>query len=220
MLRNLNDNLDQPIRVVIFDCDGVMFDTANANTAYYNHLLNQFGKPDMTPAQFEYIQMQTVGKSIAFLFDNDDEMIRKVTAYRNAMGYEPFYPLMEIEPDLKVVLKKLKPHFYTAIATNRSDTIGRVIEIHGLTDDFDVVVSCLDVPHPKPHPDPLLKVVEHFDLTPQQAVYIGDSQLDQEAADAAGMPLIAFRNRSMTARAHIDAFNELIPILKTFSADN
>ena len=217
ILRNVNHRPDQPIRAVIFDCDGVMFDTTYANTVYYNQVLNAFGKPEMTPAQIEYIQMQTVGKSIAFLFDNDEDLIQKATAYRNAMGYEPFYPLMKIEPGLKKILKKLKPYFYLAIATNRSDTIGRVLEIHGLTDDFDVVISCLDVPRPKPHPDSLLKVIDHFNLSPQQAVYIGDSRLDQEAADAASIPIIAFRNQSMPAWAHIDGFSELIPLIETFS---
>lgn len=205
------------IKAVIFDCDGVMFDTARANTAYYNQLLNHFGKPDMTPAQFQYIQMHTVGNSISFLFGDDAETNQLVKAYRDAVGYEPFYPLMEIEPDLKSVLNQLKPHYITAIATNRSDTIGRVLEVHGLTDLFDLVVSCLDVPNPKPHPDPLLKVIDHFKLIPQQAVYIGDSSIDQEAAKAADIPLIAFGNREMTAYAHIDRMNELTPILETFS---
>lgn len=215
MSQSLLDNSgSMTTKAVIFDCDGVMFDTVLANTAYYNRLLNHFGKPDMTPAQFEYIQMHTVGNSIAFLFGDDADLNRQVQAYRDAVGYEPFYPLMEIEPDLKPVLKKLRPRFITAIATNRSDTIGRVLEVHGLKDFFDLVISCLDVPRPKPHPDPLLKVTDHFKIKPSQALYIGDSQLDQEAAQAAGMPLIAYRNRSMTAAvAHIERLNGLLPLL-------
>lgn len=199
-------------KAVIFDCDGVMFDTVRANTAYYNRLLTHFGKSDMTPAQFEYIQMHTVGESIAFLFGNDD-LTQQAQEYRDTIGYEPFYPLMEIEPDLKPLLKKLRPQFITAIATNRSDTIGRVLEVHGLEGYFDLVISSLDVPRPKPHPDPLLKVTDHFNIKPHQAIYIGDTRLDQEAAHAAGMPLIAYRNRSMAANAHIDRLNQLLPLL-------
>ena len=54
------------IRVVVFDCDGVMFDTANSNMAYYNHLLQQFGRPTMTQAQFAYTHMHTVDEALAF----------------------------------------------------------------------------------------------------------------------------------------------------------
>ena len=195
-------------KAVIFDCDGVMFDTVKANTAYYNRVLHHFGQPEMTPVQFDFIQMHTVGESISFLF-GDNESIQAAQAYRDLMGYEPFYDLMEIEPDLKPLLKKIGSQFITAIATNRSDTIGRVLEVHGLDGYFDLVVSSLDVPRPKPYPDPLLKVTDYFNIGPHQAIYIGDSELDQQATQAAGMPLIAYRNRSLTAAAHIDRLNEL-----------
>lgn len=200
------------IQAVIFDCDGVMFDTIKANIAYYNQILNHFGRPEMTPAQFEFIQMHTVGRSLAFLFE-DDASIRAADAYRASVGYEPFYRLMEIEPDLRSLLKAIQPRFKVAIATNRSDTIGRILEVHGLKDDFELVVSALDVPRPKPHPDPLLKVTDYFNIKPHQAIYIGDSKLDEQAARAAGMPLVAYRNRSLTADAHIDHLMELVALL-------
>ena len=42
------------IRAVAFDCDGVMFDTARANRAYYNRVLAHFGRPPMNEEQFLY----------------------------------------------------------------------------------------------------------------------------------------------------------------------
>ena len=56
------------IKVVVFDCDGVLFDTAHANRIYYNHLLQQFGRPALTQAQFEYAQMHTLHETLLFLF--------------------------------------------------------------------------------------------------------------------------------------------------------
>ena len=41
------------IKVVAFDCDGVMFDTTKANMSYYNEILEHFGQPTLTPDQFE-----------------------------------------------------------------------------------------------------------------------------------------------------------------------
>ena len=35
------------LKLVIFDCDGVMFDSKNANRVYYNHMLEKFGHPPM-----------------------------------------------------------------------------------------------------------------------------------------------------------------------------
>ena len=39
------------VRVVIFDCDGVMFDSKDANTAYYNTILHHF---DMRCAHYHH----------------------------------------------------------------------------------------------------------------------------------------------------------------------
>ena len=56
------------IKVVAFDCDGVLFNTEKANKAYYNQVLNQFGLPVMTKEQFVFTQMNTVDQSLAYLF--------------------------------------------------------------------------------------------------------------------------------------------------------
>jgi len=35
------------VSVVAFDCDGVLFDTLEANRHYYNHILEHFDRPAM-----------------------------------------------------------------------------------------------------------------------------------------------------------------------------
>ena len=68
---------------------------------------------------------------------------------------------MEIEPGLKPLLEKLRPEYKTAIATNRSDTMDRVLFEHNLEGYFDLVISARDVDRPNPFPDPLLKIMNH-----------------------------------------------------------
>ena len=43
------------IRVLIFDCDGVMFDSRQSNISYYNHLLEHFDLHPMTKGQIAYV---------------------------------------------------------------------------------------------------------------------------------------------------------------------
>lgn len=200
------------IRAVIFDCDGVLFDTQNANTAYYNHLLSHFDLPPMTRQQFEYTHMHTVDESLAHLFD-DAELREAAHQYRLQMSYQPFLKHMEIEPHLKPLLNRLRPRFKTAIATNRTDTMNRVLEEYHIQDAFDLVVTAADVPRPKPYPDPLIRVLTVFNLEPHQALYVGDSQVDQTAADAAGIPLVAFGNDSLSAAYHIQSLKEMESLL-------
>ncbi len=196
------------LKVVIFDCDGVMFDSKEANEAYYNHILERFGKPRMDARQCEYVHMNTVSRSVAYLFGGDPQ-VEQAQAYREELSYAPFIPMMCMEPYLRTLLEQLRISFKTAIATNRSNTMNQVLEEHGLKGYFDLIVSSLDVPEPKPAPDALLKILAHFELSPSEAIYIGDSQIDEMTAKAAGIPLIAYKNRSLSATYHVDGFDDV-----------
>ena len=201
------------IKMVAFDCDGVMFDTKKTNRAFYNQILNHFGKPDLTPEQFAHVHMHAVHESLKHLFANEKERAA-ADAYRQQMDYFRFIPYMEIEPYLKPLLKKLQPRYKTAVVTNRTDTIDVVLAAYGLEPLFDLVISARDVKRPKPHPDPLLKTLDHFHLAPSEAVYIGDSPVDEQAAQAAGITLIAYDNDTLLTPYHIKHLDELEKILK------
>jgi phosphoglycolate phosphatase len=200
------------IKVIAFDCDGVMFDTTNANTAYYNEILKHLGRPSLTPEQFAYCHSHTADQAIAHLF-NDDQGFKKAQRYRKKMSYIPFLKYMILEPHLKPVLESLRPRYKTAIATNRSDTMDHVLSAHHLEGYFDLVVSSMDVDRPKPYPDPLIKILEYFKINANSALYVGDSELDQMAAKAAGVPFVAYQNRSLDADFHIGSLKEIPPIL-------
>jgi phosphoglycolate phosphatase len=200
------------IKVVAFDCDGVMFDTTKANMAYYNEILQHFGRSTLTPDQFAYCHSHTADQSISYLF-NDEKSFREAQAYRESMSYIPFLKYMVVEPYLKPLLEKLRPKYKTAIATNRSNTMDRVLSEHGLEGYFDLVVSSSDVDRPKPYPDPLIKILEYFEIEASDALYVGDSELDEIAAKAAGVPFVAYQNRSLLANFHIKSLKEITQIL-------
>ncbi len=201
------------VKLVIFDCDGVMFDTEKANTAYYNQILRDFNRPEMTPEQFSFVQMHTAHDSLSHLFDEKAEDLERVIEHSRHLSYFPFIKYMEIEPYLKPLLNKLRPVYKTAIATNRTDTMNYVLKEHGLDSCFDIVVSALDIDRPKPYPDPLLKVLNHFTLNPHEAIYVGDSELDEQAAEKAEIPLIAYNNNLLSSAFHIKSLQEIEEIL-------
>lgn len=200
------------VTVVAFDCDGVMFDTEAANRAYYNHLLEHFGRSPMSPQQLAFVHMHPVNEALAHIFD-DEQTRAAAHAYRRTLDYRMFIKYLEIEPHLVPLLKKLKPRFKTAIATNRTDTINRLLSEFDLTGLFDLVVTALDIQRPKPHPDPLLKVLDHFQIEPRQVLYVGDSQLDEMAALAADVTFVAYRNPGLTAEFHIASLKDLENLL-------
>jgi len=197
---------------VIFDCDGVMFDSRQANINFYNHLLNRFNLPAMEEKQVPFIHMHTADESVRYLF-RETNLLKEAQAYRMKMDYTPFIKDMVIEPGLKELLRWLSPRFGLAVATNRSNTIEAVIEGNGLNGFFDIVVSSLDVQNPKPHPESLFKIQDFFEIGPARALYVGDSLVDQETARAAGTPFVAYKNSSLEAAYHVNALEEIRKIV-------
>jgi phosphoglycolate phosphatase len=206
-------------RAVIFDCDGVMFDSRQANIHFYNHLLSRFGLPLMTEDKIDYVHMHTADESIRHIFEGTP-YTEEAQAYRWEMDYTPFIEDMVMEPGLKETLQLLKPKFRLAVATNRSNTIGKVLETNGLDTFFDIVVSSLDVEKPKPHPEPLLKILRFFSIHAREALYIGDSAVDWETARAASVPFVAYKNRSLEADFHAQGMKDIPGILAELNGVN
>lgn len=205
------------IKLVVFDCDGVMFDSRDANKYYYNHLLAQFGHPEMDEDELAFVHAHSVLDSIDYIFRRHPGEVPAVHRYREVHDYTPYLRYMNKEPDLEEFLDYLRPAHHTAISTNRTTTMPAVLKMFGLEASFEMVVTAFDVARPKPHPEALFKILDHFKLAPAQAVFIGDSMVDKEHAEAAGVPLIAFKSPELPAAFHVSRFME-IPALPLFQA--
>ena len=197
---------------VIFDCDGVMFDSRQANINFYNHILSHFGLPLMTEDKEDYVHMHTANESVYHIFKGTP-YIEQAQAYRMEVDYGPFIKDMVMEEGLKELLTLLKPKFGLAVATNRSNTIERVLEWNGLHAFFDIVVSSLDVDRPKPHPESLFKILDFFEISPKDCLYVGDSLVDYQTAKAGGVPFVAYKNGDLEADYHANEMMEIVSIL-------
>ena len=57
-------------------------------------------------------------------------------------------------------------------------------------------------------------MVDYFDIASHQMLYVGDSQVDAEAAQAAKIPFVAFGNKELSAQHHIENLKQLEEILE------
>ncbi len=196
---------DNLIKLVAFDCDGVLFDSQQANIAFYNAILAHFHRPGLSPEAVEYIHSHTVWESLEYIFNGYPDL-EAVARFARGFDYGPFIAMMVEEPYLRDFLRFLRPGCYLALATNRTTTTQAVLAYHGLADDFDLVVSAKDVSRPKPDPESFVRILEHFGLSAREAIYIGDSRVDEQFAANAGVPFVAYRNPSLTADYHLETF--------------
>ena len=179
-------------QLVILDCDGVLFDSSDANVAFYNAILERMGRPPLDAEGEVLAHWMGSPQLIAKLFADDDAGHREARTLARELDYTPFLHLMQPVPELAETLRWIRERSrFTALATNRGSTVPQLLEHFGLDVHFDLVVGTHHVARPKPAPDMLLHCLEHFALDPADAVYVGDSPTDREAAHAAGIDFIA-----------------------------
>ena len=196
-------------KLVIFDCDGVMFDSKSANRHFYNQIRTNFAHPPMDDDELEYVHMHHVMDSVNHIFRHWPAEVKEAHRYRESLDYKDFIKHMTIEPDLVEFLEYISPSCKTAISTNRTTTMATLLDLFGLRKHFGLVVTAMDVENSKPHPDAMLKILAHFGLEVEECIFIGDSMIDQQHADSVGMRMIAFKNSALPAAYHVNSFMEI-----------
>ncbi|MDJ0622879.1 MAG: HAD family hydrolase [Desulfocapsaceae bacterium] len=201
------------LKLIVFDCDGVMFDSRRANQEYYNYLLNHYNHPPMDEQELEYVHMHSAPDSVRHIFRNYDEhSFEEIDGFRRDLGYDRFLPCMKIETDLIDFLDKVKPLYHLAISTNRGNTMAPLLKLFELEKYFAKVVTSETASRPKPAPDGLLEIMAYFNCTAEETIFIGDSSLDQLHAAACQVPLIAFKSPALVADYHVGSFMEILAL--------
>lgn len=109
----------------------------------------------------------------------------------------------------------------TALCTNKPESfLTPLLEAMGVAQYFDAMVGGDTLAERKPHPLPLLHLVEHYGLQVDDCLMVGDSSADFEAAQAANMDVVlvaygyarSFDVHTAGARAVIDDIRELLAL--------
>lgn len=200
------------IRGIVFDCDGVLFESKRANLAYYNLILESFGESPVEASDRERAHLCHTAASTQVLTQLlGEERVPQALAFAAELDYRQFIPFMEPEPGMREALSALAKAYPLAVATNRGYSMPGILDHFGLKAYFKAVVTCHDVENPKPAPDMLHAVAAHLQIAPKALLFVGDSELDQAAARAAGMPFAIYRGE-LQADLRLEHHSELIEL--------
>ncbi len=184
-------------KAVLFDLDGTLIDSAPDLAASLNHALSSLGLPTY--------DLQTIrgwiGGGATLLLQ------RGLTGQKETSGVDPklFEKAKELffahyranlcnqtkaYPYAKEILEYLRPRYALALVTNKPYAfVPPILRKLGL-EHFDLVLGGDSLEEKKPSPKPLLHVCERFEITPKEALMVGDSINDYLAAKAAGMDMV------------------------------
>jgi HAD superfamily hydrolase (TIGR01509 family) len=183
-------SLPRPVAAVVFDMDGVLFDT---ETLYEQAALaagREIGI-DMTSEFFR----STVGSPWPVVrqrmldhFGPDLEVDRLAAA--SAHHFRELCATQQLlKPGVVELLDLLDAlGLPRGVATSSSRaTVDRHLQQHALAERFHGIAAHGDYARHKPHPDPFLKAAELLGVAPQGCLAIEDSHHGVRSASAAGM---------------------------------
>ena len=200
------------LKAVVFDLDGVIFDSLAANIAFYNHILEHLGREPVAEQFSEVIHREAMQGSLKALVGEGEDMQRAL-AYWRTMDTSPFVKLLQLYPHARQTIERLRARCRVAVATNRTATAIPSLKHFGLLELFDSVATPDTAGAAKPDPAMMHQVLRDLGLEAAQAVYVGDSTTDQGLCQACGVRLVAFRNPELDAWAHLDDLSLLPGLL-------
>jgi phosphoglycolate phosphatase len=181
-------------RAVVFDFDLTLADSSAGFEASHTYAAERLG---LTPAPLNAIR-RSIGTpphlAVPMLYGTavDGRLDEYLEVYQ-ARADEVMEPLTRILPGTRETLQRVgKAGIPFAIVSQKLRyRVEDVLRREGLLDAFACVLGGEDVPAFKPDPSGILLAVEHLGAAPQDALYVGDTTIDAEAAANAHVRFVA-----------------------------
>lgn len=192
------------LRAVLWDLDGVLIDSYEV----WFHLLNAtsraFGGIEISRQVMRDGWGQGIAADVERFFPH--KTVAETEAHYHAHFMEHANHL-RVDPDARVVTDELRRRGFTqALITNTPAPLAREI-LAAASLELDAVVGGTDVPSAKPAPDMVHEACRRLGVAASQAIVVGDSRYDLEAARGAGVACVGLR---MDADARIERLPELL----------
>lgn len=206
---------------IIFDLDGVIVDSEPRHERAFLEVFHELGIGDRHGMHFpDYYGRSDEALWVDFIARHrpvqDLEELTRIKQRRFIEMLRREEPIFEGLPEL---VRKLAARFPLAVASGSVHAvIEEVLALCDLRRHFQAVSSVEDVGRTKPEPDVFLHAAEKLQTPPDQICVIEDTVAGVQAANAAGMDVIAITNtyprESLTEATRIvDSYAEVEALL-------
>ena len=175
------------LRGVLFDWDGTLVDSYEADSAAYLAMFKEMGIPwGLEELDRHYspnwYRVYRAAKLPRARWDDADRAWRA--------QYAKHSPQL-IAGARQVLVRLGRAHHLGLVTSGDRDRVTRQLRAFKLTQLFRARVCSGDTPEKKPHPAPLRLALRKLRLEPAACVYVGDSPEDLQMAKRAGVRAIA-----------------------------
>jgi phosphoglycolate phosphatase len=211
------------VKLVVFDLDGTLIDSAEDIARAVNELRAQF---ELAPLPLEKIESY-IGNGVGKLLERALPEIERESLKNAHTLYLPIYRRRLLDntkpyPGVPPALEELGAHGCTlAVLTNKplKESI-MILEGLGLHGHFARIYGGDSFEHKKPDPTGLRCLLEEAGAEPRETLFVGDSAIDLETARNAGVPccLVTYGIRPETVASlgpdmRVDDLRELVDLM-------
>lgn len=209
-------------KTYLFDFDYTLVDSSCGIVTCFKIVLNHHQYTNITDEAIK----RTIGKTLEDSFSiltgitNPEQLTALRQEYRQEADIH-MNANTHLFPDTLSTLKELKKQGARIgiISTKYRFRILSYLEDYRPKDFLDIVVGGEDVKAPKPSPEGVFFALEHLKSTPSETLYTGDSTVDAETAQNAGVDFAGVLNGITTfgelrAYPHRMIMNNLADLLK------
>ena len=219
------------LKAVIFDMDGTILDTIQDIAGAVNYILEKYNKPVRTVDEVKNFVGNGLRRTLELSLgdmENKDEFIDSIFA--EFTGYYKEHSSDNTKPYDGIVeaIRALKEKGYkTAVVSNKRQEAVEELCVKFYDGLFDMAIGEQDGLKRKPDPAMVNKALDYLGVTKEEAVYIGDSEVDIKTAVNSGLKGIyvswGFRGTKLLkengAKVVVDNPDELLKVIASCSRD-
>ena len=177
---------------IVFDLDGTLLNTLEDIAISANFALSTLGFEAQESEKYRYF----VGEGVFKLFENifaynpqNPELIKRAVALFEGHYAKQFNQNTKLYEGISKMLTFLqKRGFKMAILSNKPDSFTKMCAMKYLREwKFDLVLGAREGIPRKPDPTAALEISERLHVTPEACYYLGDTMIDMQTANRAGM---------------------------------
>lgn len=205
-----------PIKAVLFDMDGVLYDSMPNHAKAWSTAVTEFGL-SMSPHEAYLHEGRTGHGTINILAQRHwgrnatTEEMERIYAAKSALFNT--CPEPQPMPGAAQLLQSIRSLGLTIVLVTGSAQHSLLTRLaHDFPGIFSAerMVTAFDVKHGKPHPEPYLMGLEKAGVSASEAVVIENAPLGVEAAHAAGIYTIAVNTGPLSPKVLLDAGADIV----------